>query len=126
MIIQEKFRTLEKLLQSWNPNLYIEELPNDPDCDRVMYRINRDQSKYICAIPKGGKYRSWLNMMAEYKSDSYETTDAQFQSDQRMKVKHRGMDGLVLTLIRKGVINWDASKSYFGGSDLGKKIQNKL
>lgn len=105
--MQIKLRTLEELLQSWHPGLYIEETDH-PDIDRVMLSEGRGRQKYICAIPKGGKTRSWLSMLSERREGSEQMT-----SD---GTKHRSLDGLVKTLVKKRVIDWSAYKGFFGGN----------
>lgn len=89
-------KTLEQLLKSWNPRLWIKEIDN-PDVDSVMLG-----DKHLCSIPKGGKYKGWIQIMADDKrKESLMTSDG---------IKHRTMSGLVLTLIRARAITWDANK----------------
>lgn len=107
----QKFTTLEQLIQRWNPGLFIEEI--DPalnlDIDRVMYRDKNGTTRYVCAVPKGGKYKSWLSMIAERRADSGTTGPKM-----GVAVQHRGLDGLVLTLIKKGYMTWESCQKFFG------------
>lgn len=89
-------KTLEHLLQSWNPKLWIKELEL-PDVDSVMF-----ENRHICCIPKGGKYKSWFEMMADaVRNEGNQTHDG---------IYHRTLSGLVLTLIQKKIISWDSAK----------------
>lgn len=89
------FKTLEQLLKTWNPRLWIKEIEN-PDVDSVMFG-----DKHICCIPKGGKYKPWVEMMSDnLRKYSATTSDG---------TKHRTMSGLILTLINRGIIKWDSA-----------------
>lgn len=102
-------KTLEQLLKSWNPALWIKEIDN-PDVDSVMYR-----DQHVCSVPKGGKYKGWIQIMADDKrKESNITSDG---------IKHRSMSGLVLTLIRKGIIDWNANKKMFEQGVSGEIIK---
>ena len=92
-------RTLEQLLQDWNPRLYIKELDN-PDVDSI-----RMGDRHICCVPKGGKIRSWYDMMADaIQAEGDVTSDG---------IGHRTMRGLVETLMGAGAIDINSA---FGAS----------
>jgi len=103
-------KTLEQLLKSWNPRLWIKEIDN-PDVDSVMFG-----EQYVCAVPKGGKYKGWIQIMAEDKrKEGNATTDG---------IRHRSMSGLVLTLVRKKIIDWKANDAMFRDTISGQIVKS--
>jgi hypothetical protein len=104
------FDTLENLLQSWNPDLYIEDFGH-PEIDRVMVRSDNEEraDSYFCAVPKGGVEKPWERMIAFKRDGSGPRTSE--------GVEHRSITNLVNKLATHKLVDIEECKEYFASLD---------